>query len=421
MWRLVLLIALLAAPAVAATPRNLLFVTLDTVRADRFGAWGGAAGTTPELDRFAQRASVFQAAYCSVATTVPSHVSMFTGLSAPEHGVWHNGDDVPAGLPSLFPLLEQAGFRVGGVVGTRLLAGDRLQPLGLPPIDWEGREFERPAAKVTADAISWLAGRGRRPFALWVHYFDTHEPYTPEPALAARFSAGYAGALPQRLETAFLLSLLDAEGPRLDAADRAHVLGLYDAELHQLDQALGRLLDYFERRGLLQNTLVVIVGDHGQAHGEADFWGHGERLLEEVTRVPLLIYHPDRRGRVIDQLVGGVDLAPTVASLLGLPRHGGWSGRSLAPLLSGRTIPEVPVLTHRRRWNGEPERRGVVVRAGSEWLRIEHDRGHDLRLGSAGSASLEILAAEALAASAGSTSDDDPELRALLESLGYVD
>ena len=364
---------LLACRAPERAPQRLLLITLDTLRADRLGIYGSQTGASPSLDAFAAESTVFRDVTCSMPTTLPSHLTIFTGLAPDQHRVMQNGVIPDAELISVFELLQDSGLETAAIVSSGVLAARFLQGLGLGEILDGGLEknfHQLPAPTITDRALEWLAGRGDQPYALWLHYFDTHEPYTPPADLAARFAGDYDGELPDAIEGPLLRSLNEREEPLSDI-DRIHVSNLYDAEVAYLDRELGRLFTTLEQMGALDGTLVVIVGDHGQALGEQSRWGHGEWLLEPIIRVPLIIRQPGQSsGRTILAPVETLDVAPTIAELFDLRLPEGLRGRSLVPALEGEELGAgAGRVVVRRLYADAPERRGVaLLRGNQKWL-----------------------------------------------------
>ena len=378
-------------------PANLLLLTLDTLRADHLGSYGYARPTSPTLDALARQATRFSDVTCSMPTTLPSHLTILTGLTPRQHGVRRNGE-LPGGeLRSIFHFLrEQHQARTAAVTAARVLDPKYLTGLGLDEVffgDDAPRKVRQVAApEVVRRGLRWLdetqAATRTTPFALWLHFFDTHEPYDPGPEVARPFVANYAGSLGQALSVEYLVGLNEPANDRaLNTADRRYVVDLYDAEIAEVDAALATLFGELRRRGLWDNLLVVVVADHGQAHGEDGFWGHGERLLEPVIRVPLLIKEPAQQvGRVVEMPVETLDLMPTLAGLLGIEKGALPSrlhGRSLVPALRGQPLAPRPYrVIERRVYPKEPERQGVALHAGG-WKLVAYrePEGRSYRLG----------------------------------------
>lgn len=425
-------------------PSNLLLITLDTLRADHVGCYGYQRPTTPAIDRFAATATRFEDVTCSMPTTLPSHWTIFTGLPPALHGVTRNGQVPESYPPSIFELLGRAGARTAAIVSAGVVDARYVQGLGFSEVIFDrsgAKVFQVSGQVVTDNALAWLQRHRDERFALWLHYYDPHEPYEPPGEMAARFTAGYRGDLPQALSTDWLVGLNDpAAEAALSAEDRQHVVDLYDAEVAFLDDRLGRVLAAVSELGLEGSTLVVIVADHGQAHGERSFWGHGERLLEPVIKVPLLVHLPGQReGRVVAAAVETLDLMPSLLEWFALEPIGGLPGRSLAGAVRGEAIaPAERRLVARRSFPEEPERAGLVIHRVSdkgtfyrepdgETFHIGHADGEGgldgedfFVAGDVGSAWLPSEVEHYLAAERAAAAGTSPEDLEMLRALGYV-
>lgn len=446
----VLAIGLLAACAAgdagpAPRPANLLLITLDTMRADHLGCYGYPRPTSPAIDRFAASSTVFADVTCSMPTTLPSHVTIFTGQPPEVHGATRNGQLVESYPTSCFDLMSAAGARTAAIVSAGVVGRRYVEPLGFDEVIFDRPSpdtFQVGAEVVSDNAVRWLADHGDQPFALWLHYYDPHEPYTPPASEAARFTRGYRGPLPDALETEWLVGLNEpAAAAALSDEDRRHVVDLYDAEVAFMDGQIGRVLTALDAAGLAASTVVVIVADHGQAHGEGSFWGHGERLLEPVIKVPLLVRVPgEPGGRVVPAAVETLDLMPSLIELLHLEPVAGLPGRSLAAALRGeRLAPAERRIVTRRSYPDAPQRAGLVIhRVTSKLTCYREPDGEFCHLGRAGGAggldgedffgadpeASRRLAAEAarlLSGGGSETADVPPEDVEMLRALGYTE
>jgi arylsulfatase A-like enzyme/Tfp pilus assembly protein PilF len=308
-------------PASPSQPRrNLLLVTLDTVRADHLGSYGDRGAATPALDRLAREGVRFTAAQTAAPLTLPAHSTILSGLLPLHHGVHTNGlGGFPADRPTLATELASGGYATGAFVGAYVL--DRRFGLarGFEVYDDEiphgpegpALEAERPGAAVVDRALAWLAKESTAPFFAWVHLYDAHFPYAPPEPYRGRFAAAP-----------------------------------YDGEGAAVDAQVGRLLDFLASSGRDRDTVVVVAADHGEALGEHGERAHGLLLYESTLRVPLLLREPGAlpAGRVVNEPVGLVDLAPTVLDLLALPVPAGLDGRNLAPALRAGREPEPAAL-----------------------------------------------------------------------------
>jgi arylsulfatase A-like enzyme len=240
------------------------------------------------------------------------------------------------------------------------------------------------------------------------------------------------------MSTPDLVGLNDPQrAAAITAADRRHLADLYDAEIAYLDGHLGELFETLEEHGLADSTLVAVVGDHGQALGEREFFGHGLRLLEPVVRVPLVLRVPGAAPRRVTAPVETLDLLPTLADFFALPAPGELPGRSLRPVIEGRLIaPPRFRVVERRAYEQRPEVVGVSLH-GSDWKAVyyfDEDGTETRRLGRGddldGSdhydpASPEARWLEAVVAAlrrdGGADLELDPEAERMLRALGYLD
>jgi choline-sulfatase len=297
------------------SPRHLVLVTIDTLRADRVGCYGSAEVATPNLDRLAREGALGPDVSAHVPLTRPSHVSLFTGLFPSAHGIRDNVSPalVPE-VPTLASILKGAGFRTGGFVSSIVLSrqsgldrgfdlySDRFQA------DSDDARFlntiQKRGDETLGDALAWLdqVPPGERLF-LWLHLYDPHDPYTPPEPYASR----YAGRL-------------------------------YDGEVAWSDELVGRLVAALERRGTKDDTLLVVTSDQGEGLGEHGENLHGFFVYESTLHVPLIVRGPGIPAGVrLAAAAQTVDLLPTTLELLGVPVPAGTklAGRSLAPGLRG--------------------------------------------------------------------------------------
>ncbi len=306
---------------VAGTARgdNLLLVTLDTTRADHLGCYGDREAATPTLDRLAAEGIRLADAVTPVPMTLPAHASLLTGLTPPAHGVRVNGGrGLAADRLTLAETLAAAGYRTAAFVSSFVLDPRFGLDQGFDTYDARfeatradafGAQSERSAAAVTDAALAWLEGarNDRRPFFLWVHYHDPHDPYAPPEPYASRF--------PGRP---------------------------YEGEIAYVDAQLGRLLAGIDRAGLGSATVIAVAGDHGESLGEHGETYHSRSLYEGAVHVPVLLAVPGAApGQVVDdRVVSLVDLFPTLLDLLGLEPGAPVEGRSLveAPPDPGRIV-----------------------------------------------------------------------------------
>lgn len=299
-------------------PRTVVLVTLDTVRADRLGAYGSTAGLTPNLDRLAAEGVRFARCLTVAPITLPAHASILTGLDPIEHGVRLNGAfALDASVPTLATQLREHGYTTGAFVSAFVL--DRR--FGLDEgfdvyddhlVDGAGTDDlgpeERRGEATVARALEFVDRAGDQPCFLWVHLFDAHAPYEAPKAFAT--------------------------------TERAP----YDAEVAYVDQCVGQLLEGLNARGRGSDALVSVVADHGEGLGE-----HGERthtlfLYDTTMHVPWIVWSGDRlpRGRVVEPTVSTTSLAPTMLALLSFGPPTEMTGTALAELVRGEAEQPPP-------------------------------------------------------------------------------
>jgi arylsulfatase A-like enzyme len=348
---ILLLTALLASGACREAPRrNVLLISIDTLRADHVGCYGYPRNTTPNIDAFRRDAVLFEQAIAHAPSTLPSHVSIFTSLLPTHHGASvARSTGVDPGAPTITEILRDAGYQTASFNG-----GIQLDPLYGLGRGFDTYESARPSVAssevlvdpvdrfdhAVARAMEWIGGR-RAPFFLFLHTYEIHHPYTPDPDRLELFDAGYAGSLPAHVSVE-LLTRINTREIQVDAADLAHVVAAYDAELSSVDAAFGRLVEFLRQEGLYDDMLVVVTSDHGEEFGEHGSVGwHSHSLYDELLRVPLLVKLPGSRGagQSIAAQVRGIDLAPTILEELGLPVPTSFDGGSLVPAIEGRGNP----------------------------------------------------------------------------------
>jgi arylsulfatase A-like enzyme/Flp pilus assembly protein TadD len=308
-------------------PRNLLLVSLDTVRADHLGCYHYAAAQTPQIDRLAASGLRFDQATTTVPLTLPAHSSLMTGTFPGWHGVKDNGgfylDDDQL---TLAEVLRDKGFRTGGFIGAFVL--DRrwgiAQGFDRYFDDFDLDRFanaaamdmiQRPGSDVVDHALEWLRADARRPFFAWVHLYDAHTPYEAAEEFQARFPRTRDGA--------------------------------YDAEIASADTQVGRLIEALRADGRLEDTLIVVVADHGEMLGEHGELTHGFFIYEAATHIPLIINGPGVPAGVVSDQVRIVDVMPTALSLLGIPIPRQVQGANLMPLARGR---HLGLVAHAESW-----------------------------------------------------------------------
>ncbi|MFG0320099.1 MAG: sulfatase [Planctomycetota bacterium JB042] len=339
--------ALLAGGCSKAPPpkaKHLVLITVDTLRTDRLGSYGGTSGCSPFLDALAARGVRFANAYCQRAMTLPSMTTWFTSRYVAEHGVNDNKKRVPEEERLLAERLAEAGFATRCYNATPVLEPESGIAQGFAPGDYRMFPDE---AEMTRGAARYIERRfghdGRRDF-LWLHYMNPHKPYDPPGRYKTMFVDGgrEVDVDPARLDRIYV------EKTALTEEERRDVEGAYDGTVAFVNDLVASVVDALEERGLMEETLLVFSADHGEdlySHN-AYFW-HANSPYRSSTHVPLLFVQPGTipAGRVEDGLVETTDFLPTVLTWLGVggaddgdpalrPR-----GHDLTGVLLGETSP----------------------------------------------------------------------------------
>jgi arylsulfatase A-like enzyme len=395
------LLAACPRPALPAPkPRGVLLISIDSLRADHLSCYGYQSttapdvATSPHIDALAAQGIAFDQAVSTTSWTLPAHMALLTGLPNELHGVRHASQQLHPDRRLLAEVLAAAGWRTAG-----FFSGPNVHPhFGF------GRGFERyvdcstkkvddpsvfsvdqgsadvrelkelqrlshqgvTSPRLVAAFDEWFAGVGAKErFLAFVHMWDVHYDYAAPQEYVELFDPDYAGWV----DGANFWDLVEkkpGEKPR-DERDVAHLRALYDAEIRYTDEHVGMLLEGLRAAGRLDDTLVVLVSDHGEEFFEHDDFGHNRTLFEEVLRVPVVMRYPPRfpAGKRVPDLVSLLDVVPTVLELCDVaPPPETW-GRSLLPVLTGGPLAPraVPLeLTYQRLENVLAGYRGAACK-----------------------------------------------------------
>jgi arylsulfatase A-like enzyme/cytochrome c-type biogenesis protein CcmH/NrfG len=396
-------------PAASPSARNLVIITIDTLRADHVGAYGDKEAHTPTIDRLANDGVLFTHAYATAPITLTSHASLMSGRYPPGHGARHNGMRIDLKTPTLADTLSKAGFATGAFVAAYpldrrfgLIKGFQTYGDRMPPARNGHAINERRGREVVDEALGWLSSHvgtrgtpGTR-FFLWIHLFEPHAPYG-DPS--------------------------DKRG--VSARQR------YDEEITEADRQVGRVIDALA--SVRNNTVLVVAADHGEAFGEHGEIGHSIFVYDTTLRVPLVIAGPGvPGGRKVDDRVVLIDIATTVTGMLGVARFD-TDGIDIRPAFNGAALPNrelyaesfAPLLDFG--WSPlyslRSDRWKYIDAPNPELFDITRDPNeeHDLSGTEATRiAEFHEMAARRTGPATLDTSGIDPEVKARLQALGYV-
>ncbi len=295
---------------------NVLLLVIDTLRADRVG-YSGFDIETPHVDSLAQGGTSFMNAVCQVPLTLPSHASILTGTNPPFHGIKNNGPYyLDKKMTTLAEIFKKNGYLTAAFVGAFPVDSQFGLDQGFDIYDdqYNTPEYLKPhgpqriAEDVFKPAAQWLEKNHHEKFFIWVHYYDPHDPYLPPPPF-----------------------------------DEKYKNQPYEGEIAYTDVYVGKLIALLQEKDILQKTLVVVVGDHGEdlfEHGEP---GHGIFLYDTTLKIPLIFYCPLSipAGIKINKQVREIDILPTIleATKIDIPKF--VQGKSLIPLMQGKELKEA--------------------------------------------------------------------------------
>jgi choline-sulfatase len=332
---------------------NVLLITVDTVRADHIAAYGYEKGGQPNITALAKRGVVIPFATCEVPVTAPSHATMMTSLPAAAHGILLNIMYLKDDVPVLAECFKDAGYSTAAVIGgsplwgrdtglnrgfdiyddamspseeftpTPLITGKIAEKLGF--LRYDDRPLERTADEVT-EAVLKMPERGLvRPYFLWVHYYDAHDEYLPPAEFAP------AGLKDKRSQHDINENWSADKNPRPE--DTEKIIALYDGEIEFIDHEIGRLFGGLDAKGMLENTVMCLVSDHGEGLLDHDTKYHGLRVYGEDIKIPLIFSSVDCELPPLRVEPGfkasTLDIAPALLELANLPVPASMRGRSL--------------------------------------------------------------------------------------------
>ncbi|MDG2051641.1 MAG: sulfatase [Myxococcota bacterium] len=348
---------------------NVLFISVDTIRADHLSAYGYGRETSPFLSGLARDGVQVQAAYAPSATTGPTHASVFTAQPPMAHGVRKNGQPLPENEKTLAERLSEIGFETGAVVSSYVLSDRFGYGQGFDSFDddfsksktpvgstlWEGETIEERfygrADDTTDRALRWLDERSDEaaPFFLFVHYYDPHDPYVPPENFTPPFAPG-----------------------RKESLKLNRTIYLYDWLIAYTDQQIGRLLEGLDLAGLAEDTLVIVTGDHGEGLMTHGHMFHGVHVYEEAVKVPLILRWPGHlpQGLKVEGPFPLVELAPALLELIGDSPNGPLASAGSASRLLGRgesADEEIPIFLYRRHYADPKEGDGPTAPRGEKF------------------------------------------------------
>ena len=356
----------------APMDRNVILISVDTLRADRISSSGSDHCQTPNIDRLAEEGVLFSRAQAQSSWTLSSICSMLTSMYPTAHGVLSMLDQMDETRETVAEKAAAGGYHTGAVISNGWL----LEPFGVDqgfafydhmkhryrapywaghlwyrvvdpirrrvaPVELEVQEDAGDCSLNLKYALEFIEANKATNFFFWLHVIDPHEPYIARDRWIAGAGQDYHGNRIPRLDSGKVVRFRG--GKVLDRDDRRHIEDLYNREVEYTDMILGQLLDRIYQLGLTRNTMIIFTSDHGEEFWEHDSVSHGHTFFTELVQVPLVIRPADEdvleRNRRIDAQVSLVDIPPTVLDFLGLSGLEHAEGRSLLPMIRGEEDP----------------------------------------------------------------------------------
>lgn len=374
-------------PQISSEERpNVLLISLDSLRADHVGCYGYERDTSPTLDKLADEGIRFSNAISTSSWTLPTHLTMFTARYQTSHGVMHDTTTLASSVPTLGEIMKAGGYNTAGFISGPYVAGHYGYSRGMDTyVDLsQGYDHRREARATVASpaindsALAWLADNHEEPFFLFLHYFDIHYDFIPPAPYDTMFDPDYTGTM----DGTGFIERKDVNAD-MDPRDLEHIKALYDGEIRFTDAHVAKILEKLESYGVLDNTLVLLVSDHGDEFFEHGNKGHHRTVYDEVLRVPFIARLPEskRAGTVVEQQVSLVDVMPSILDVVGLPGPEDMEGQSVFRL--EETAPRKAIYAEffdKRGFNVQVARRTEDTKTIQHFNRITHPNGGEIEL-----------------------------------------
>ena len=318
---------------------NVVLISIDTLRANHLGCYGYKRKTSPRIDSLASRGVLFENVVSQSSWTLPSHMSIFTGLYPSTHGVETQNARLPRGIETLPMALRKAGYATAGIVSSPYVGRRYGFERGFDSFEMLPNPIPHNAKRMTGEALGELKklAASDKPFFLFLHYLGGHTPYDPPPPFDTMFDPDYTGDIDGKGGT---IARYFSPEKRPSERDLRHIVALYDGAVANVDRYIGRIYDALKTMKLADDTIFVVTSDHGEEFEDHGGMDHGRSLYDEVIRVPLVMACPGllAEGKVVRRQVMLIDLAPTICDLLDVPKPPGMEGVSFASLARAKGI-----------------------------------------------------------------------------------
>jgi arylsulfatase A-like enzyme len=390
------LVFLLLALADAEEKPNIVFITLDTLRADHLGCYGYDKPTSTNIDALAKDSVLFSDAVTPAPLTTPSHASIFSGLYPRHHGVVLNNRKLEMKESTLAEILKREGYTTAGFVSIFLLDRETKMNRGFDLFSDRGSRGHRimvsrrqkRAVVVINEVINWLEQEKKEPFFLWVHLYDPHWKYSPpEKYVPAKYrGTGKVRRVNMQAKRGQRQARRGLEGVTLEisAENKQLLIDLYDGEVTYMDDHLGRLFTYLKESGQYDDSVIICMADHAEIVGDrSNYFGHAGLAYDQVLRIPLMMKLPGIAPKKIDRFVRTIDVMPTLLAYLEIDDPAQRDGIDLLPLIKGEGTagPEFSYIDGLHKVKGQGIKSGIMTARWKYWPDYDYecmfDRGND--------------------------------------------
>ncbi len=330
-------------------PLNIVLITISSLRADHVGCLGYHRDTTTAFDSFAKNGVLFTQAFATSGWMMPAHGSIFTSLHPDSHGATHINNKLGSKHKTLAEILKANGYvTVGFCSNPRLdsehgfdrgfyIYDDYSAAMMLQSMTFDSSQIDinkhRTNDLINTAAVAWLNRNNQHPFFLFVHYYDNHWDYLPPSPYDKLYDPNYDGPIDGRNIAREPLFSNPPDGDGLN-----HMIALYDGQIKRTDDDLAILLNALRKKQLFENSIIIILADHGEQFYEHGHTSH-QGLFEELIHIPLAIHTPvmQKPPANVNALVSQIDILPTILDYLSINMPKQCQGKSLRPLIEGKT------------------------------------------------------------------------------------
>jgi len=317
-------------PPLTTRHKNMILVSIDTLRADHLGCYGYPVHTSPWIDYISRKGVTAAQSITPYPSTAPAHISLMTGLFPSQHGVLKGKNRLGFFVPTLAESLIDNNYFTGAITGGGNVSAFHRIDKGFHSYD----DSERSVKSLHSKLIPWLNKHYNKPFFMFYHTYEVHAPFFPHFPQTEYYYPDYQG----RIRGDELL--YKGKKLSLNSRDRDYLVALYDSGIRYTDSKFKKLLSVLDTHKLSNSTYLLILSDHGEHFAEHGLYGHGNSLFSSLIEIPLIIMLPEKQksGSITDSLINLIDIPVTVCSLLDIPLAKNFPGTNITPVLQNSSF-----------------------------------------------------------------------------------